>query len=688
MFRVIFFMMVFGVNDVAAQIDSTLRKDSVPSFANKELDEVVVSGTMHPIRKMESPVNVEVYDQHFLKMNPAASVFEALQLINGVRPQLNCNICNTGDIHINGLEGPYTMVTIDGMPIVSGLSSVYGLFGIPNEMIERVEVVKGPASGLYGSEAVGGLINIITKSVSAAPIFSVEMMMNSWKEKQVDMATSFQHKKWHCLLGVHLFQYDHPLDKNNDGFTDLTIQKRFSIFNKWKLERKVNRVAEMGIRVYAEDRWGGEMNWNRSFRGTDQVYGESIATHRLEWIGKYQLPIKEEIIWSWSFTQHHQDSYYGIVPFLADQRIAFSQLVWMKKKKMHQWLTGAALRYTYFDDNTAATSKGADKLFLPGIFGQDEWKINPKHTLLLGMRYDHHVIHGNIFTPRFAWKWSPSSDLVFRLNSGTGYRVVNIFTEDHAALTGAREVLIKENIKPEQSWNINVNGLKRIYIGDHALFNLDASIWYTRFSNRILPDYDVDPNKIIYANLNGYAMSKGASLMAEWNIANRFKGMLGATIQDVYQVRTGMGKYIPVLTEKWSGVWNLSYRHKPVKWSIDYTGNIYGPMRLPLLGKLDPRPLYSPVWSIQNIQFTRTFNRLECFVGIKNVLNWTPAKNVPFLIARATDPFDKKLEYDPSGQILPTPENPYALSFDPSYSYAPNQGRRIFAGFRYRVGRK
>ena len=106
------------------------------------LDALVVTGTMKPMRKLESPIAVEVYSPQFFRKNPTPSIFESLQNVNGVRPQINCSVCNTGDIHINGLEGPYTMVTIDGMPIVSSLSSVYGLFGIPSEMIERVEIVR------------------------------------------------------------------------------------------------------------------------------------------------------------------------------------------------------------------------------------------------------------------------------------------------------------------------------------------------------------------------------------------------------------------------------------------------------------------------------------------------------------------------------------------------------------------
>ena len=108
-------------------------KDSLPtkkgdSAFNAAMNEIVVSGTLRAVHRLESPVAVEVYSPKFLRLNPSPSVFEALQLVNGVRPQLNCNICNTGDIHINGLEGPYTMVTIDGMPIVSSLSSVYECF--------------------------------------------------------------------------------------------------------------------------------------------------------------------------------------------------------------------------------------------------------------------------------------------------------------------------------------------------------------------------------------------------------------------------------------------------------------------------------------------------------------------------------------------------------------------------------
>jgi outer membrane receptor for ferrienterochelin and colicins len=661
----------------------------------KELDAIVVSGTMRPVKRSESPISVEVYTPQFFKKNPSPSLFESLQNVNGVRPQLNCSVCNTGDIHINGLEGPYTMVTIDGMPIVSSLASVYGLFGIPTQLIDRVEIVKGPASGLYGSEAIGGLINIITKSPDKAPLLAVNFMTTSWLEHNLDAAVKIRMgKKAASLLGINYYNYQHPSDKNDDQFTDVTQQHRISVFNKLSFTRKNNRIASLAGRYFYEDRWGGDMRWNKSFRGTDSIYGESIYTSRWELLGNYQLPVTGKMFFSFSATGHNQNSYYGNIPYMAKQNILFSQLNWDKPVGPdHNLLSGIVARYNYYDDNSTATidtltgKNSPDKYVIPGIYVQDEWKLSPKHLLLLGLRYDHHPVHKSIFTPRFAWKWLLKEKETIRLNAGTGFRVVSLFTEEHAALTGARAVEIRESLKPERSYNVNINYTHHYQWQGFSL-NADASAWYSHFSNQIIPDYDTDPNKIIYKNLTGYAASKGATLNLELNKGNRFKSLFGVTIQDVRKVeKNEQGKAIKqqlVLTEKWSGTWGITYVFPAAGITIDYTGNIYGPMRLPLLSATDPRPGFSPVWSIQNIQVTKLINkRVEVFGGVKNLLNWTPAKNTPFIIARSNDPFDKQVQYDANGKIMATPDNPYALSFDPSYVYAPNQGMRAFVGARF-----
>ena len=647
------------------------------------LDEVVITGTLKAVSRLESPVPVEVYKPAFFKKNPTANIFEALQNVNGVRPQLNCNVCNTGDIHINGLEGPYTLVLIDGMPIVSGLSTVYGLSGIPNSLLERIEIVKGPASSLYGSEAVGGLINIITKNPKNAPSFSTDVFRNNWGETNVDLGLKTNVGKTASLLtGINYFNYSNPIDNNKDNFTDVTLQDRISVFQKWNFNRKSNKLFSMAGRFFYEDRWGGEMQWEKKYRGGNEVYGESIYTKRWELLSAYELPVTEKMLFSFSYTDHDQNSVYGDIPYLAKQRIGFGQLTLDKKINHHDILLGTALRYQFYDDNTTATIH-EDINWIPSFFVQDEIQLTEKHKLLLGARYDYNSNHGSIFTPRLAYKWKINDSNILRFNAGTGFRIVNLFTEEHAALTGSRDVIVLEELKPERSYNANLNHLKKFYSKNGNFIGLETTAWYTRFSNSIVPDYDTNPNQIIYKNLDGYAVTKGISTNVDMVFNTGLKVILGATYMNVTKTENGLTTQ-QILTEKFSGTWAISYKLPSLFIDIDYTGNIYGPMRLPLLGNLDPRAAYSPTWSIQNIQFTFTkFKNFEIYTGIKNILNWTPNKGNPFIIARANDPFDKNVEYDTNGNVLATPENPYALTFDPGYVYGPNQGIRGFLGFRY-----
>ncbi|HEY8397863.1 MAG TPA: TonB-dependent receptor [Flavihumibacter sp.] len=662
---------------------------------NNEMDAVVVSGTMRPVVRSASPVPVEVYSAQFFRKNPTPSLFDALQLVNGVRPQLNCNVCNTGDIHINGLEGPYTMVLIDGMPIVSSLATVYGLQGIPNSLVERIEVVKGPASSLYGSEAIGGLINVITRNPAKAPHFSVEYTGTSWREHNLDAGLKIKTgARSQALVGLNYFNYTHRHDKNGDNFTDVTLQNRLSFFSKLGWNRDQNRQMSMAFRFITEDRWGGEMQWTRAHRGGDERYGEQISTRRFEWIGNYQLPTTEKLVFSFSATAHRQRSAYGTTLFDADQSVAFGQLTWEKKPgKNHQLFSGIVGRYTSYDDNTPATlspdgkHNQPDRVFIPGVFVQDDINLHKNHSMLAGFRYDYDKRHGSIYTPRLAYKWKLSDKDYLRVNLGTGFRVVNLFTEDHAALTGAREVVILGDLKPERSYNASLNYTRKMVVGT-GYFHLEAAAWYTHFTNRIVPDYKTNTDQIIYANLDGYAKSSGLSLNLDGQLSHRIRFTSGFTLQDVSIIQKDEQgrnrKSRQLLTETWSGTWTLSYRLGNSGWSADYTGSVYGPMKLPLLSELDPRKPESPVWSLQHVQVTKKLaGGLELFGGIKNLLGFTPNRGNPFLIARANDPFDKNVQRDPSGNIVATPENPYALSFDPNYVYAPNQGRRLYFGLRW-----
>ena len=150
-------------------------------------------------------------------------------------------------------------------------------------------------------------------------------------------------------MGINYFIYSNPIDNNKDGFTDLTLQDRISIFNKFSLSNKFS----IATRFVYEDRWGGQMGWLPIHRGTEILYGESIFTSRFEFFGKYQF--SKNLSFQYSFNDHNQNAAYGKILLKAYQTIGFGQLVWNKKIAKHELLMGMAYRFTQYDDNTTAT---------------------------------------------------------------------------------------------------------------------------------------------------------------------------------------------------------------------------------------------------------------------------------------------------------------------------------------------
>lgn len=665
--------LIFAQTD-SIKIDS-VKTNAVDSVKNQNhIDEVTI--TQFSVKKLSSPISTDVYSQQFFRKNPTPNIFESIAMVNGVKPQLNCSVCNTGDIHINGLEGAYTMILIDGMPIVSSLSTVYGLSGIPNSLIDRIEITKGPASSIYGSEAMGGVINIITKNAFQAPNFSTDLITGNQGEINLDIAKKvIDNKNFSSLLSLNYFYFGNKNDQNKDNFTDTALQHRISIFNKWNFKRKENRLASFALRYFYEDRFGGEMQWKKENRGSEDVYGESIYTNRFELFGIYQLPMKEKFLLQYSYNYHDQNSFYGNTPYMATQKVLFLQLNWEKQLSEHTLKSGISYKSNFYDDNTPGTANSSGenqpmKSPIAGIYLEDEWEINDKNTLLIGYRFDYHKVHKSVHSPRLAWKFEPNPYNTLRLSFGTGFRVVNLFTEDHAALTGSREVVIKEDLKPEKSLNGNLSYLMKIPVNNYFI-NVDINGFYSYFNNKIIGDFDSEPNKIIYNNLSGHAISRGISADVSTNWTLPFLMMFGMTYMDVYSVNDDE-KTQQLHAPKWSGTYNLTYQFEN-QFSLDLTGQFYGPMRLPIVPN-DFRPEYSPWFTLMNIQLSKKFdNGFEVYGGIRNLLNFVP-KNP---ILRPFDPFDKNVD-----DVV---NNPYGYTFDTTYGYAPMQGIRSFIGIRYQI---
>lgn len=631
------------------------------------LEQVVVTGTMKETFISASPVKIEVITQKFLQTNPTNNIIEAVQTVNGVQEQINCGVCGTNDIHINGMEGPYTLVLIDGMPIMSALATVYGFNGIPTSLVDRVEIIKGPSSTLYGSEAVGGVINIITTKPEKMPLIGFNTYYTSHRELNVDFAlTPKLGSKVTTTLSGNYYRNQYRMDFNEDNFTDIPLNNRFTLFNKWSIARKEHRIANIALRYYTENRFGGVMQWQPEHRGSHTVYGESIYTNRMEVIGSYQLPVNNHHLRvDYSYNFHDQDSYYGKTYYRAQQQIFFANLLWNRKFGKHDLLTGLTLRYQLYYDNSLANTN--ERKFIPGLFVQDEYSIGKTSVLLAGLRVDHHENHGFIFSPRLSFKQKIRTYTTVRLNSGTGFRLVHLFTEDHAALTGARQVVIKNNLEPEQSYNVNLN-VNHVYSFGNGSGSLDIDAFYTYFTNKIVPDYTIDPNLIIYDNLGGYGVTRGLAASINHAFAFPLRVNVGGTFQDVYQViENTAGEKIKekqLFTPAFSGTFVVGYKFRKLKLSVDYTGRIMGPQKLPHYEASFNRPESSPWFTIQNVQITKEIKSFSLYAGVKNIFNWTQSS--PLIDAA----------------------NPFGKDFDTAYAWGPLQTRRFFVGVRWNLQRK
>jgi len=646
--------------------------------AQVALEQMVVTATMKEQSLKNTPVKVEVITGNFLNKNGACDITECIGMINGVQKTSSCSACGNSEIRINGMEGPNTAILIDGMPIMGALASVYGLSGIPNSIIERIEVIKGPSSTLYGSEAVGGVINVITKKPEKADPFTFSTKWTSIGEKHADFSfTPFKkNRKVAALFSGDIYSMENFVDVNKDQITDMPLLRpRLSVFNKWSFKRKEDRVFTLAAKYYHEKRMGGqrsflgEYDWTRdnAFRGSDSLYGETVFTDRAEVMGSYQLPTKEYIRLDFTSSYHNQNSIYGQTDFQAYQYISFANLIWTKLIKRHDLLAGLSFRNNIYDDNTAVTKDGADVQYIPGVFVQDEFNWTEKVRLLGGLRYDYHKHSGNVFSPRFNVMYKPNRTTSIRLNTGTGYRLVNLFSEDHASYHGFRTVVVTEDIKPERSYNATLNLNKVIQRGKY-MGTIDVDVFYTHFQNKIIADYETDVNKIIYQNLsqNEFAVSKGVSVSMKNEFAIPLEIGYGATYQHIYAMQENTSGKVEQdfidLSPRFSAVYNICYELKKYHLDIDLTGRFTGSMPLPT-----PDPAIvnddqlSEPYMIHGLQLSyQKLKDTKIYLGVDNLLDWKPQQ-----------------------QPIIHWQDPFSDEFDTGNVFGPIHGRVIYLGLKY-----
>ena len=662
--------------------------------SNSDLQTVTVTGSLNEVRLRDAAAKVEVLSSKRIDLfmpSVAASLVEAVQLINGVREVVACGVCGTNSVSINGLPGPYTAILIDGMPIYGNLASVYGLNGIPASAIERIEIIKGPNSTLYGSEALAGIVNIITKTPENQPSLSADALLTSHAEFYSGFSTAFRQRSTQGLLTYNGLVADHFEDRDLDGFSDAPHIDRHSLFAKAQLKARNQSSIQIASRFLWEDRRNGvepflDGHAYRELRGSDSIYGESIYTRRWELFGSALLWKAEDLKLDFSLSRHDQNSYYGSDFYEARQDIGFANLIRTKRLGSHRISTGLGYRFQAYNDNTPATqdavgSDRADLQHIPAAFVEDEWTLRPEWQLLSGLRLDYYKRHGFIFSPRLNVKYAPDAQSSIRLNVGTGFRIVNLFTEDHAFISGQRTIEIEGTLKPERSASGNLN-YNRSYALSSGYGSIDADLYYTHFFNKIAPDYG-EADKIIYRNSAGFARTAGIAMNWSHSFAFPLSFTLGglvqrAAIQEIGEegrLQTRALEFAP----DWSSVATASYRIPRWRLNFGYSVNLTGPMELPRVYDLgenglplsEPRPTRSPITGRHNLQIQWNLAKA-----------WTVSAGVQNL-------FDELQAYSPlTGYNDPSAPAGFSPYFDTSYAYATGHGREYFLGLRFEIAQK
>lgn len=440
-----------------------------------EMDEVVVSASRNETNKLTSSTIVNIASTKLFETTASCNLAETMNFQSGLRVENNCGNCGTTQLRINGLEGQYSQVLLDSRPIFSSLAGVYGLEQIPVSMIERVEVVKGGGSALFGSSAIGGVINIITKEPLRNSV-TLSNTTNVLEKGGVDLNTSLNGSfvTDDYKAGVYIFgmvKHRDAYDRNNDGFSDLpklnseTVGFRgyYKTSNYTKLTAEYHHINEY--------RRGGdnlgepphraniaeELNHNINGGGLKFDYLSPNYKH------KWGIYTSAQAIKRGSYfgVEMNPDAYgkTNDKTIVAGTQYTYS---FDKCLFMPADLT-AGVEYSY--NNLHDLFLGYKRDFaqttqIAGAYFQNEWKSD-KLNLLLGGRLDkHNLMKHPVFSPRVNARYSPTKKVGLRASYSSGYRAPQAYNEDlHIDAVSGTIALIQldPELKPEYSHSLSAS---------------------------------------------------------------------------------------------------------------------------------------------------------------------------------------------------------------------------------------
>lgn len=449
--------------------ESVVMVDFSLKMADKVMDELVVSANRNEVKRCMAPVVVSVLNSNTFETVNAPDLAKSLNYQSGLRVENNCQNCAFPQVRINGLEGPYSQILINSRPIVSALSGVYGLEQIPVNMIDRVEVVRGGGSALFGANAVGGTINIITKEPTRNS-FSVNTQVSNmngqaWEETMGANVSLVSKNRNYGIALYEAYRNRSPYDADGDGYSEVgkLDMNTFGLRGFYRPSKK--NVFNLEYHNTNEFRRGGNKFDQEPFN-TDITEQTKHVINSGGLSYDHFLPGDKHKLSAYVSLQHIlRNSYYG-----AQQNpnayghtndltyvIGTTYTGRFNKVLFSPATLTAGLEYQANSMHDVMQGYGRDmkqEVKIGGGFLQNEWELK-YFTLLAGFRLDkHNLIENVIFSPRINLLYRPIETLQARLTWSTGFRAPQAYDEDlHVTAVGGEGVLIQlaEGLKPERS---------------------------------------------------------------------------------------------------------------------------------------------------------------------------------------------------------------------------------------------
>ncbi|MCK5796993.1 MAG: TonB-dependent receptor [Deltaproteobacteria bacterium] len=664
-----------------------------------EDEDYVVTGSRLKRRVKNAAVKTELIRAERIEAKGAISLIDALRYEPGIRIDNQCSICNTTAVKLAGLPGRYTQILVDGLPVFTSLGMTYGLLMMDALGIKQVEIVKGSNSVLYGTDAIGGIVNVITKTPVKGGEASAFFEGGDFDYRRLGGYAGFA--KGPLALGLMGSYNQHgKIDRDGDGISEYAGLTSVSVLATLRYHVNEHTQIQMQTTAQLENRQGGALgsltevldDFDRGLGTGRRAFSETIisqrygATATLRYRKGRLAPTS-----SLSGVSHKQDSDYEGEVYVGNQLVVFAQQqAHIQIFENLGLLAGVAYRYEKLTENVALSQYTYQ---IPGVYVQADWAPTRWLEVLPGLRYDYHNAFGSVVTPRLALKSTPLSFLTLRTVVGTGFRAPTTFYEYAHGVRPQGYKLLMQADKPERS--IGVNGSATLDFGSNLNVTVEGA--YNRISNPITVE-------VVSAAGGGANVGDVRVINADGNLGiASFELQVQSSPLRWLGISFGYGFYdydnadvLVSAAPKHQLVFGLTLNLRSLGSKINISGKAFSPMNLKevygegfnlrtdrrsLDGWLNPqnadinRPKRerSPTYAVVNLRFDQSLAPLVKALGTDVGKEFT-------LYIGIDNIFDYHQADHESPLYFPTGNNGQPTAADVIYIWGPMRGRFLYAG--------